>query len=202
MGNMKCPACHNISLVFKELDEGLPVHGCARCEGVWIKDSHYWKWLKDQGATLSEKPNSETLQLPVKETKEIKVCPGCGHFLTKRDVGHGVEFHVDRCLTCGGIWLDKNEWEVLKSRNLHDEIHQIFSAAWQREIRQHAKDVAYEELLNGKEELEVERKKYYEEKIAKHLGNDYSKVHEFKNWLDDNELRGYILAYLKKYPAK
>ena len=38
------------------------------------------------------------------------VCPRCGAELAER-VEHGVR--VDECPSCGGIWLDKGEFEVL-----------------------------------------------------------------------------------------
>ncbi|NQZ56771.1 MAG: zf-TFIIB domain-containing protein [Lentisphaeraceae bacterium] len=39
--------------------------------------------------------------------------------MRKCRVGHGLQFYVERCATCGGVWLDKNEWESLKAQGFH-----------------------------------------------------------------------------------
>ena len=176
---MKCVLCGN-QMTLIDLDENLKGLRCVECGGTWIKANAYWKWLKSHDGTLPEKPESETAPLPVEDTCNMKICPDCGHFLTKRKVGHGISFHIDRCQCCGGIWLDKNEWEVLKSRNLHDEIHFIFSQEWQEEIREQA------------------RRKRYDDEVKKLIGiEDFKTVSEFKKYLDSHIAKNIILAYLQ-----
>ena len=117
--------------------------------------------------------------MPVSDTTEAKLCPECGRLLSRGKVGHGVDFHLDRCATCGGIWFDKNEWEILESRNLHDDVHFIFSSAWQRSVRQE------------------EQRATYEKRMASILGeDDLAKVREFKSWMASHDKRGSILGYL------
>jgi len=55
--------------------------------------------------------------------------------MARYKVGHGFRFTVDRSIT-GGIWLDAGEWEALRVRNFHDEIHHVFTEPWQRGIRE------------------------------------------------------------------
>ncbi len=177
---MKCMICKNVEMVKRELEEKLPASECTKCGGIWISANNYWNWLKSQGSPLPEKPENYTLKLEVFDSKQVKICPDCGHFLTRRKVGHGLGFCVDRCETCGGIWLDKNEWEILKSRNLHDEIHFIFSEPWQRAVAQE------------------ENRKAYESHAEKFLGTaDYGKISEFKRWLEKHPQKSFILAYVK-----
>ena len=176
---MKCVLCNGaMSLV--DLDDNLKGLRCLECEGTWIKANAYWKWLKSHEGRLPEKPESETADLPVEDSVNMKICPDCGHFLTKRKVGHGISFHIDRCQCCGGIWLDRNEWEVLKSRNLHDEIHFMFSQEWQEDIRAE------------------ERRKNYDNEIEKLIGKeDFAKVSEFKKYISSHIAKNIILAYLQ-----
>lgn len=170
---MKCPKCRTANLATKELEDSLTASECEKCNGIWIKASHYWRWLKAHGDILPEKPEEHTATLCSDETKEIKICPDCGHFLTRRKVGHGIDFHIERCATCGGIWLDKNEWEVLKSRNLHDEIHFVFSTTWQEDI------------------IQKEQKQFYSDQTMKILGEkDYKYVDESNNWLAQHPKTG------------
>jgi Zn-finger nucleic acid-binding protein len=117
--------------------------------------------------------------LEVQESQRIKTCPECNHFLIRYRVGHGLDFSIDRCGACGGLWFDQNEWEILKLRNLHDDVHLIFSAAWQ---------------LRAAREEEVQRRR---DRLLKQLGaEDFSEVERMHNWLRTHPRRSTILAYL------
>lgn len=79
-----------------------------------------------------------------------------------------------------GVWLDKNEWAALEQKHLHDEIHKIFSSHWQRGIR--------EETL----------KERFTKIYSKRFGADaYDTVKEFRAWLDQQENRAELIAYLE-----
>jgi len=177
---MKCILCENSVLTKSAIDDNLNGYICSECGGIWIQAKAYWKWIKSLGTTLPEKPESETADLAVTEASQMKICIDCGHFLTRRKVGHGISFHIDRCQCCGGIWLDHNEWEILKSRNLHDEIHFIFGQEWQDEIR--------------KQESEIQ----YQEEVKSIIGDEaFAKVADFKNFLENSPTKNIIMAYLQ-----
>ena len=177
---MKCLVCENSETIYKNIDENLKGFVCVDCKGVWIPAKAYWNWLHSLNTVFSEKPESETVDLPVKDSFLIKICPDCGHFLSKRKVGHGVPFYIDRCQCCGGVWLDQNEWEVLKSRNLHDAIHLIFSQEWQEEI------------------LQEEQQRAYEEEIEKILGKeDYLYLKTFTDKYKFSPRKDVVLAYVR-----
>ena len=176
---MKCPVCDTHSLSNLELEEMLQGYKCSKCEGCWIKGFQYWKWLKAHGDTLPEKPAEFTLDLDVSDSKQVKICIECGHLMIRNKVGHGIPFYLDRCSACGGIWFDKNEWEVLKSRNLHDEIHLIFTSAWQSDNREKEQQVNYEKAL------------------AEILGEkDHDDLRKFKSWISKHPRRDLIIAYI------
>src|SRR5207244_2897796 len=99
------------------------------------------------GSDLPERPAEEGLRLPVSDNAVPKLCPDCGHILLPYHVGHALNFTLDHCGHCGGTWFDKNEWEILKSRNLHDDIHFIFSHVWQAEVFHEERRQAHERLL-------------------------------------------------------
>jgi len=177
---MKCLVCENSDTEFKCIEDNLEAFVCAECAGVWIPAKAYWTWFHSLHAIMPEKPESETLNLPVSDSIQMKICPDCGHFLTKRKVGHGLEFHIDRCQCCGGVWLDKNEWEILKSRNLHDAIHLIFSQEWQEGI------------------LHEEQRRAYEEEIENILGReDYIYIKEFSEKYKFFPRKDVVLAYVR-----
>ena len=177
---MKCPVCKKVTLINEDLLENLKAKTCPSCNGRWVQSFQYWKWLDQHGDTLPEKP-SQSQQLPLDDSPAGKLCPECGHFLTRRKVGHDLNFHLDRCNCCGGIWFDKNEWETLQSRNLHDEVHFIFSAAWQNQIRQ------------------TESAQEYENRIESILGpQDHTRLKEISNWINTHKEKNTILAYIKQ----
>lgn len=178
---MNCPNCKDSRLVPHALETDLNTEECGGCGGHWIGAVHYWRWLDSHGSDLQENPATEHADLEVLDGDSARVCPECKRILARSRVGHGLDFYVDRCIECGGIWLDRNEWLVLKSRNLHDDIHRIFSRSWQdRNLR--AEQEAYRERWL--------KEVFGEERLA------YMK--EFRAWLRTQEHQGAIHSFLSE----
>lgn len=178
---MQCQICKDVVLVDEELARDLSAKSCPQCHGRWIQSFQYWKWLDAHGDTLTEKPLACKADLFSEDSSAGKICPECGCFLRHSPVGHNVVFCLDRCNNCGGIWFDKNEWEILVSRNLHDKTHFIFSAAWQKRIRE--------------EEIEMT----HEERIKIIVGEeDFTKLKEIAEWIAANEHKNTMLSYLQQ----
>lgn len=176
---MKCPACNLPSLSPYELENNLQGYKCDQCGGSWISGAQYWKWLNSHGGPLPEKDPQFTKELPVTDSGQAKICIECGHLMIRNKVGHGLAFFLDRCSACGGTWFDKNEWEILKSRNLHDEIHAIFTAVWQSDNRKHEMQTNHENAL-----LTVLGKE------------DYENLKTLKSWVGKHPKKNWIMAYL------
>ncbi|MBN2527420.1 MAG: zf-TFIIB domain-containing protein [Deltaproteobacteria bacterium] len=174
---MKCPVCKTDSLIVKAVSEPLAMSCCEDCDGKWLSSTHYWSWLETLEGELPKKVYSD-VHLEVHDTPQAKLCPECGRILIRFRVGHGMDFRLDHCNACNGVWFDKNEWEMLESRNLHDEIHKIFTTQWQNEIRAD------------------EKNRYFNEMYVQKFGEDFMKIREFKLWLDNHELKQTILAFL------
>jgi Zn-finger nucleic acid-binding protein len=176
---MQCPVCKTVSLVEHELESQLPGLKCPACEGQWLKSFNYWRWVKQQGENRAENAPDEGLPLTVVETGRAPICPECGHILLRYKVGHDLTFTLDRCSHCGGVWFDKNEWAILKSRNLHDDLHFIFSPSWQAEVTRLERRVTHEQILRER------------------LGEpDFAEAQRIKQWLDAHPQKHALLAYL------
>ena len=145
---MKCPTCHSRSLAEVNLDTGLLARQCSQCFGHWISSENYWQWLdhkEHQAEARSEEQvdnhrpqilvNEVDSLLPVADNSTANFCVDCDRLMTKAKVGRGLSFYLDRCSHCHGVWLDQNEWENLKQRELHHQIHYMFSSAWQFSVR-------------------------------------------------------------------
>jgi Zn-finger nucleic acid-binding protein len=175
---MKCPICHDHILDPALLDENVPALICPGCEGVWLDANEYLGWLRNRGPALVEKPGEE--ELPVWDTQELKLCPACGRILTRFRVVPGTRFYLDRCSNCNGVWFDRNEWDVLVQRNLHDKVNQFFTRPWQTRIQEEDTRQALDQLYLEKFGVE-----------------DYARVRDTWDWLWSHPQKSMILAFLQ-----
>jgi Zn-finger nucleic acid-binding protein len=175
---MRCPICKTVALAEARLDPELPSHACGKCGGAWIGGQQYTQWLTRQTSTDSA-TSARGISTPGHDSLAAKLCPECGRFLVRYHVGHGIEFCIDRCTTCGGIWLDADEWQALRAQKLHDVLHLVFSAAWQAEIHRRNETQRHDQMLKQK------------------LGAaDVAEIHRVKQWLDSHPHRTELYAYL------
>jgi len=163
---MICPVCKRGGFVPHALEHYLQSSRCPSCSGHWVSAVQYWKWREASPPKPPQRPtDAGPVELPVSDTAKAKLCPECQRLLTRFKVGHGLSFAIDRCGTCAGIWLDANEWENLKARNLHDDVHFIFSDAWQadvsREQREQGRERMMTEILGATDLAEIKRIKVW-----------------------------------------
>lgn len=177
---MNCPVCKSETLETKEIEPNLFAEVCEKCEGKWISSKNYENWLAAHGDILPEIPADKESELTIPAFQIARLCPVDKRILIKYKVGHDIPFSIDRCGNCAGVWLDKDEWEILKSRNLHDEMNKIFTDHWQEEVQ--------------KDEMRKRLGRIYSDKFGE---TDYTKIRDFKTWIDSHEKQGEILAYLK-----
>ena len=106
-------------------------------------------------------------------------CPESGAMLARYRVGHELSFQIDRSPVTGGVWLDRGEWEALKAKGLHDDLHLIFTAPYQKEIR----SAALKERMVAS----------FKERMGE---ADFEKVNEFKSWVASHTEGRAIRAFL------
>lgn len=175
---MNCPVCQSENFSPAELDAGLDAFRCESCAGNWVRGRNYWQWLKGHGENLPERREPPAGEPPA-EDRRAKLCPECRTSMFRYTVGHGVGFGLDQCPACKGIWFDAAEWEALRERNLHDDIHAVFTAPWQAEVSRE------------------ERRRRLEQIYLKRFGaEDYAEVQRVREWLDASARKQELLAYL------
>ena len=175
---MNCPVCKTSELSLNKLESDLSSLSCANCGGNWIRGAEYWKWLEQHGENLTES-NDQTNDLPLSETQEHIDCPECRWRMVKYLVGRGTGFTLDHCHACKGIWFDRNEWEVLRKRNLHDDLNSVLTEFWQAEA------------------MKEERKKRLERIYISKFGvDDYAEIKRMRAWLTGHQKKHELLAYL------
>ncbi|MER3433531.1 MAG: hypothetical protein C4288_08875 [Leptolyngbya sp. ERB_1_1] len=132
---MQCPKERKITLTDGTLTEALAVKQCPDCKGTWIPSENYKTWQAEHSrpetvaALIPKTLDVEFVQSPL-DTKAA-LCPDCGSYLARAKVGMKMPFYVERCLSCGGIWCDRGEWDALETMGLHTAIEQLFSSEWQ-----------------------------------------------------------------------
>ncbi len=174
----KCPVCQ-IDLNQSILEAGLPAYECGQGHGLWISANEYQSWLRNQPPTASpETPGVET-PTPAFDTTKAILCPDCGRILRRYKIWPEIEFYLDRCGACNGIWFDQNEWQALKARRLHDKVNLFFTEPWQRQLRN--------------EEMRRQFEKMYLDRFG---AEDYAEIKRIRAWLKGHRHGPGLLAYL------
>src|SRR2546423_4084735 len=175
---MNCPVCESTELIQGALEAILTSMKCPDCKGNWIHGAEYWKWLEKHGPNLPEMPEPVN-DLQSSETGKYLDCPECQFRMSKFLVGHGIGFTLDHCEGCKGIWLDGNEWEALKSRNLHDDLNAMLTQFWQASARREA------------------RRKHLEKIYTQKFGaEDFAEIRRVRVWLDNHRNKQELIAFL------
>ncbi|MHC4551893.1 MAG: zf-TFIIB domain-containing protein [Planctomycetota bacterium] len=176
---MNCPVCKDQALTRQPLETNLCSCACEKCKGKWVASHQYWKWKESSGKALTANKPVPGADLPVEDSTGAKLCPECGHFLRRFPVGQGLGFDLNHCGNCGGTWFDANEWENLKNRGLHDDVHKIFSEVWQNQVRSDEHTAAMEA--------------FYKEKFG---DEGYRKAVDLKAWIDTHPHNAELRAFL------
>lgn len=176
---MYCPICKGSTLHKTQIEVGLAAMACSTCNGKWVQSYQYWLWYDKQGKSLPDTAGKGETTLSAQDSKNAKLCPECGHFLRRYPVGHGIDFQLDRCGNCGGMWFDANEWEILVHRGLHNDVHMMFSAIWQGQVL--------------KEQKAKSIREHYMQKFGP---ADFQKASEVRAWLMNHKLSNELYAFI------
>ena len=175
---MKCPVCKTIALAAFKPEPNIIARKCATCRGLWLGSEEFSRWIDTIQTGKAAAASNPEVRAASDEPKSAKICPGCGRLMTRYKIGHAISFSLDRCGNCGGTWFDGSEWETLRGGALWDQIHLIFSPAWQSRIRKE------------------EQAEHLREQFAAKLGPvDFAESNRIKVWLDKHPHREAILAY-------
>ncbi len=177
---MNCPVCKIEELNPVELEGDLQAFECPKCKGNFIPYFNYQKFLENRTLNMDiiDKVKFNKV-FNNKDDDTLKNCPECGKVLIARKAGFGLEFYIEKCEHCSGIWLDNNEWNFLKESNLENNIYYIFSSSWQNYV--HKQEVREIKINNIK--------KYFSDEQSE-------KIIDFLDWLDNQENKREIQTYI------
>ncbi|PHQ78862.1 MAG: hypothetical protein COB69_09120 [Phycisphaera sp.] len=180
---MQSPLDKRATLVRYEISPGLPAWKCPTSGGLWINGKEYWNWLRNQPNFPNVRQSIEGCDVQVEDTDRVLISPTSGRLMTKFRVGKGLGFRVDYDSATGGFWLDKDEYDALVERDLHDELHLICDGDYQKKLRAH------------------DRAESRRERLAHALGNEgKGRVESLAAWVaehpDTELIRAYFLELL------
>ncbi len=174
---MKCTSCKKGILSPSFIDGLFRAHTCTECAGNWILIEDYVTWKERN----SEHQFSAEVSCEAEETTTALLCPMTGTIMRKFRLAAKNSHRIDYSSSVGGVWLDKGEWELLKQEGLAGSLNAVLTAHWQNNIRADSAKDTFTAI--------------YQDKFGQEA---YSKVHEFREWLNSHpckaDLRAYLLA--------
>lgn len=176
---MKCPSCQRGELKYSQLEEFLPCQTCNHCTGNWLLLIDYLSWQSVTKFAETPDENPENASIEVDESNQALICPITGKLMTKYRISSKTTHKIDLSTAANGIWLDKGEWELLKQQGLAHKLNSIFTEPYQQHLRNELASKSFEELY---------QRQFSEE--------NYQKLKDFRQWLDKQDKRAEILAYL------
>lgn len=106
---MNCPKCASEELVNSQVLGNIPLDHCVGCGGIWFDKEELEKLLRQsQGALPAE------LEL-IDPKAEGLACPRCRGKMSRGGLVNPLLL-VDKCPSCGGVWLDARELALLKKQ--------------------------------------------------------------------------------------
>lgn len=176
---MKCPSCKGYELQPKELEPGLLAASCSSCKGSLLSLLNYRFWVDGQ-ERVNETAIDDSELMAVDDIHHVKLCPKCLRIMAKYKFSNQNSNRLDYCAPCTEIWIDKDEWELIKLSGLTLTLAEIFSDKWQRKLQQERRvnilDARFKDVLGE----------------AK-----FEQVSTFKRWLEQQPDRQEVLRYLQ-----
>ena len=141
---MQCPR-DGTTLTSEPYEGDVVVERCASCAGLWLDSGE----LKAVQETIEHDYAGELQQInAVARAYEIARqqarpeidCPVCHSHLEPREYAYCSQILIDRCVTCGGVWLDAGELQALEK---------FFETARAESQEEQAQEEARSEMRRG-----------------------------------------------------
>lgn len=160
------------------IDQQFRAHTCNNCGGNWILVEDYVSW-KERNPQYCF--TDATVTEDVADSQHALLCPVSGVIMRKLRITKDSSHRLDYSAPVGGVWLDKGEWELLKSAGLAGSLNGILTEQWQNKIREQKAEETFTQLY-----------------ISKFGEDDYQKIKTLREWLQQHpkkaDLRSYLLA--------
>ncbi|WP_111980234.1 zf-TFIIB domain-containing protein [Algibacillus agarilyticus] len=175
---MDCTSCKSGALIPSFIEGQFRAHTCSSCGGNWILIEDFVSW-KERNPEYAFADNISIEESEITDTKKALLCPSSGAIMRKFRISSTHHHKLDYSNLVGGIWLDKGEWELLKSEGLAGCLNAVLKQNWQNNIRQNNAKANFAEIYSAK------------------FGDEtYAKVKELREWLSSQDKKSDLRAYL------
>lgn len=174
---MNCTSCNEGVLIAGLIEGQFRAHQCATCHGHWILIEDFVTWKEEN--PKHQFSDDVSLAHNLNGTKKALLCPQTGTIMRKFRISGSNEHRIDYSSNVGGLWLEQGEWELLKSENIANSLNSIVTKNWQKKIREQNSKENFDNIYNNKFGQET-----------------YQKVKEFRDWLETQEHKSDLRAYL------
>lgn len=175
---MNCTSCREGALAPVFIEDQFAAHSCTSCGGNWILIEDFVKW-KESNVDYDFSENIDFEEAGVSDNKKAMICPMSGTIMRKLKISSDTDHKIDYSATVGGVWLDKGEWELLKSEGLAGFLNILVTENWQRNIRQDSAKQNFSSIYQ-----------------AKFGDENYNKIKEIRAWILSQEQVADLKAYL------
>ena len=142
---MQCPTCHK-SLKSESL-HGQAVDRCLACNGLWLDHCELGPIVRQT------EPRTVPSANPASCSDEV-TCPKCDESLVPFNYAHDSGIFVNKCASCGGIWLESGQLQLIAQYRTATPAIQRLANALADEMRtsnrlQFARRLLRSRLLSG-----------------------------------------------------
>lgn len=170
MRSFRCPKCHDAQLHFVGTRG---VAQCSQCGGMFVP----------RGKTPEAAADDPAPQVaPEGHDSKGGRCPHDGTILSRAEItlADGRSIHLERCVSCKGIWFDAGEWNAVATEHLVDHIDD----AWTPEFRT--------------EQRRAREQRAYDDRQREELGPLYDQLTEMAEKLKGHPRRSQALAFIRE----
>jgi Zn-finger nucleic acid-binding protein len=111
MSSLNCPKCNG--RLEPVVYQGIEIDRCQQCGGIWFDSQEVEALTKVKGPDILDIGQTETAAHYNLTEKEIH-CPRCRTQMIRMLDIDEYNLWYEKCLNCGGIWLDAGEFKQFK----------------------------------------------------------------------------------------
>ena len=143
---MACPKCRTETLRFT--GETSDAMSCTKCHGIWIHSERFARFSEEAMDRSGDEWPVDESEGPDKDSDlKAGLCPHGHGLLIRAKPDMEPAFYLDRCMTCNGIWFDRDELNRVAAAGMIDGLFEIWTRAWQRNKRKERFQREYMETL-------------------------------------------------------
>lgn len=122
---IECPACGKTMKKIFIPSAGINVDICSEsCGGLFFDNQELQKFnkLSDDISEIKNLLEGKTF-ISVDEN-QTRICPSCGKPMVKTSI-KGLGVQIDTCYTCGGVFLDNGELDIIRERTRRITVNDV-----------------------------------------------------------------------------